>query len=96
MVRDERGIHLVARVRSSKVPTGPGIIHLTHGNYYADIVRDRRDLNVWIYVVQREASTDVLAMGSCHSEQAAREVATHRMRELAAADDGNATAAIAI
>lgn len=73
----------------------PDAIHLTHGNYYADLLRDRRDRHLWIYVVQREGSADVLAMGACASEQAARETAKSRMAEFGEAD-GDATAATAV
>ena len=62
-----------------------GLIHLVLGPFYADILRDRRDPNIWIYVVQREGSADILAMGTCTSEQLARDISTARMRDLSAA-----------
>jgi len=70
----------------------PAIYHLTHGDLYADLVRDRRDRDLWLYVIQREHSADVLAMGSCSSEQAARETATRLMQDLVAARSDSATA----
>ena len=72
-----------------------GVIHLTHGPFYADIIPDRHDRNLWMYVVQREGSADVLGMGACDSERTAREVARNRMRDLAA-NDNDAAAATAV
>ena len=90
-----RGINVVGRTNSSQHPTAPGIIHLTHGDLYADIVRDRRDRELWLYVIQREGSTEVLAMGSCLGEEPARVLAMKIMRDLAATG-ADATAATAV
>lgn len=60
-------------------------IHLIDGAFYADILRDRHDRDIWVYVIQIQGSADILAVGMCSSEQAACETATIRMRELAAA-----------
>ena len=87
------GIHLVGRPNSSLNSTAPEFIHLTHGDFFADIIRDRRDPNLWLYVVQCHASTAVLAMGSCTSEQMARSLAANVMGDLAASEPA-ATAAV--
>ena len=55
---------------------------LKTGPFYADIVRDRRDPSLWIYVVQRVDSSDIVAMGTCTSEQQCREVARKAMADL--------------
>lgn len=56
---------------------------LTRGNIFADILRDRRGpADVWIYVVQREGSADILAMGTCHTEDDAIQAATHAMAQF--------------
>lgn len=33
-----------------------GVIHLTHGAYYSDLVPDRFNADLWLYVVQCERS----------------------------------------
>ena len=58
-------------------------VRITRGKFYADIIRDRHDPGLWLYVVQRVGSMDILAMGSCHSEMMASETATHAMDRLA-------------
>ena len=55
---------------------------ITHGNVYADILRDRRGPeDIWIYVIQRQGSPDILAMGTCATEADARKVANKALRE---------------
>ena len=55
---------------------------ITHGNLYADILLDRRGVeDIWIYVIQRAGSPEILAMGSCRSEAEAREVAATAMKD---------------
>jgi hypothetical protein len=56
-----------------------------HGPFYTDIVADPHGSGVWFYVVQRTGSADILAIGSCDSEEAARKVATATMKQLSAA-----------
>ena len=68
------------------------VIHLTHGDLYADLVRDRRAPEIWLYVIQREGSADVLAMGSCASEKGARAIATRLMLEFSEHDSSAASA----
>lgn len=56
---------------------------ITHGSLFADILVDRRGpYDIWIYVVQRQSSPEVLAMGSCNSEEEARSAATSAMRQF--------------
>ncbi len=56
---------------------------LTRGNLYADIMVDRRGpSDMWMYVVQREGSPEILAMGSCQSEDEARAAAAQSMKQF--------------
>jgi hypothetical protein len=58
-------------------------IRVSRGNLYADILRDTRGpSDIWIYVVQREGSPDVLAMGTCASREEAESVAAKVMRQF--------------
>ena len=60
-------------------------IRITRDNLFADILVDRRGpVDIWVYVVQREGQPDILAMGSCHSEAEARQVAAHALRQFKA------------
>jgi hypothetical protein len=50
---------------------------------FADLLVDRRGpSDVWMYVVQRRGQPDILAMGSCQSEDEARETATRLLRQF--------------
>jgi hypothetical protein len=58
---------------------------ITVGNLYADILVDRRvSPEIWLYVVQREGSPEVLAMGSCASEDEAKKVAQDALSQFRA------------
>lgn len=60
------------------------LFRLTRGNVYAEIMVDRRGpYDVWMYVVQREGSSEIIAMGSCHTENEARAVASHALEQFA-------------
>jgi len=59
-------------------------VRLTRGDLFADILVDRRGpADVWMYVVQREANPEILAMGSCHTEAECREVAGQALKHFA-------------
>lgn len=59
-------------------------IRLNWGKLYADILRDERGAKaIWMYVVQRAGSPEILAMGSCRTRRAAEKFAEETMRELA-------------
>ena len=73
-------------------PAAQAAMTCTHGTYFSDIIRDCRGPDLWLYVVQRHGARDILAMGSCTSEKAARETAITRMREVTGADDASAAA----
>jgi hypothetical protein len=54
-----------------------------HGDFYADILPDRKHPgSIWLYVVQRSGSKDVLAMGSSRSEGEAEADALETIRDL--------------
>jgi hypothetical protein len=58
---------------------------LKYGEYYADILTSWRDGRAFfVYVVQRHGSADVLAMGSCESEQEAIAFAEEAISHLRA------------
>ena len=71
------------------MPTTRPVTRLKHGEFYADILPDRRGQNcgkrpgrlIWFYVVQRHGSPDILAIGSCASEQEAINSAAEAIRE---------------
>ncbi len=50
-------------------------VRLKRGDYYADIIRDSQLTNIWMYVVQRHGSRDILALGSCQSAEEAENAA---------------------
>jgi hypothetical protein len=57
------------------------LYRIDHGNLYADILLDRRNpTDIWIYVIQRQGSPEILAMGSCSSEAEARRIATDALK----------------
>jgi hypothetical protein len=59
-------------------------IRLTWGQLYADVLYDCRAAEkVWIYVVQRVGSPDVLAIGSCFTREDAERLARKTMRDIA-------------
>ena len=63
----------------------PGMLVRTinSGDYYADILTSPRNPEPYfIYVVQRQGSADVLAMGCCHSEKEAVASASDAVRLL--------------
>jgi hypothetical protein len=56
---------------------------LKHREFYADVICDWRDREpVWIYVVQRHGSPEILAMGSCNSQEEAIEYATEAIGQF--------------
>ncbi len=56
---------------------------LTRGNVYADILLDRRGpKDIWMYVVQREGSPEILAMGSCRTEAECRKTAAQALKQF--------------
>jgi hypothetical protein len=68
------------------MPATRPVTRLKHGQFYADIVPDRRArargrTRLWFYVVQRHGSPDILAIGSCASEQEAVDSATEAIGE---------------
>lgn len=67
-------------------------VRLRAGEYFADLVQDRRDPELWVYVVQREGSTEVLALGTAIGEQATRQLANKILADLAAENGDAATA----
>ncbi len=66
-------------------------LRLHTGPFFADIIHDQHDTNIWIYVVQREGSPDILALGSCTTETGARDVAQRIMKDMQ--QNGEAAAA---
>ncbi len=64
---------------------------IIHGDFYADILPDRHHPgSVWLYVVQRQGSRDVLAMGSSRTETDAEANALETIRDLRKAASANA------
>ncbi len=66
-------------------------VRLRRGEYFADIIRDKQYPDIWMYVVQRQGSSEILALGSCHSKEEARTAAGEAIgsllaRKLAAAN----------
>jgi hypothetical protein len=70
----------------SELELGPSdrsaIVHLRFGVFYADIIPDEREPGLFQYVIQREGSPDVLALGACNSQDAACALADRLMREF--------------
>jgi hypothetical protein len=65
---------------------------LTHGDLFADVLRIRQAPHeeVWVYIVQRQGSPDVLSMGTCTTQAAAEKLAEDVMRELQSRSDAAA------
>ncbi len=60
-------------------------IRVSRDDLFADILVDRRaPTDVWVYVVQREGSPEILAMGSCNSQEKAVAVATELLSQFRA------------
>ncbi len=59
-----------------------GGVHLKSGDYYADLIPDKQFPGIWIYVVQRQGSPEILALGSCHSQEEARTAAKEAIGSL--------------
>ncbi len=56
---------------------------LKRGDFFADIiVSTHAGEQIWMYVVQRYGSKEILAMGSCHSEDYAISTASDAIDEL--------------
>ncbi len=76
------GFSIANSIITSSTLASMSAIRLTQGLLYADLVVDRRSPQpVWMYVVQRKGSPEVLALGSCLSEQEARDTAKRFMKE---------------
>jgi hypothetical protein len=59
-----------------------GATRLKYGEFYADVVSDRLGSeSFWIYVVQRHGSPEILAMGSCASEELAIQTAADAIND---------------
>ena len=64
---------------------------LVYGDLYADVLHDTRGpTELWLYVVQREGSPEVLAMGQCSSEESAKDLARKYMHQFGAASSASA------
>ena len=50
------------------------------GDVYADVLLNRRTWE-WIYVVQTDASHELIAMGTCQSEAEAMRIATETVQQ---------------
>ena len=58
---------------------------VTRDDLFADILVDRRaPADIWIYVLQREGSPEILAMGTCNSKEKAMSVATELLSQFRA------------
>lgn len=70
-------------------------IRLTRGVFFADILRVHDVFNdeLWVYIVQRTGSPDVLGMGSCTTREAAEKLANKVMAERAGESDSDAALA---
>ncbi len=68
---------------------------LAHGSLFADVLRVPSDCDrqVWVYIVQRHGSPDILAMGTCPTEKGARELAQKIMKEMQETKETDAAAA---
>ena len=69
-------------------------IRITRGVFFADVlrVRDTSLGELWVYIVQRTGSPDVLAMGTCASREAAEKLARQMVADRAEEDGGTAAA----
>lgn len=57
-------------------------VRVTNGSVLADILVDcRAPSDIWMYVVQRQGSPDIMAMGSCNSEPETRTAANQAVRQ---------------
>jgi hypothetical protein len=65
---------------------------LTCGDLFADVLRIRHAPyeEVWVYIIQRHGSPDVLGMGTCHTQTAAKKLAEEVMRDLQTRSDAAA------
>ena len=68
---------------------------VTRGELFADVLRIRQapQEEVWVYIVQRHGSPDILGMGTCATQAAARKLAQEVMRDLQSRTDADAAAA---
>ncbi len=58
---------------------------VTRDDLFADILVDRRAPDdVWVYVVQRLGSPEILAMGTCSSQEKATQLATELLNQFRA------------
>lgn len=78
--------------RASRRRPAPRAQRIRHGDYYADIIRDPHNGEIWIYVVQHRRSPDILALGTSTSKQTAIELATGAMRHLSLPSSGMSAA----
>jgi len=66
---------------------------LTRGNLFADVLRVRREPgDVWVYIVQRKGLPDILAMGTCPTQEQATESALKIIEDLRSRADAAAAA----
>lgn len=58
-------------------------IRVTRDDLFADILVDRRAPDdIWFYVVQRQGSPEILAMGTCDSQEKATQLATEVLAQF--------------
>ncbi len=62
--------------------------------FFADVlrVRDTHLKELWVYIVQRTGSPDILAMGTCTSQKAAEELALKIISDMQARKTDKAAA----
>ena len=64
---------------------------LTRGNLFADVLRVRHEPgDVWVYIVQRKGLPDILAMGTCPTQQEAKDLALKIIEEFRSRADAAA------
>jgi hypothetical protein len=64
---------------------------LIRGNLFADVLRVRHEPgDVWVYIVQRRGLPDILAMGTCPTQDQANELALKMMDEFKSSSDAAA------
>ena len=74
-------------------PSAPmSATRLTRGELFADVLRIRQAPHdeVWVYIVQRRGSPDILGMGTCTTQASAKKMAEDVMRDLQSRTDAAA------
>ncbi len=54
--------------------------------FFADVMQDTRDPSLWVYVVQRHGSDEILSLGTCTDREQCAEMAATVLEQFTAAE----------